>query len=106
MIDAHLMEQTIYNLLLNALDASPNLSVIDVTAVRNGETVTLSIADRGSGMPFAPEFNTLTPGPSTKRFGTGLGIPFAFKVCEAHGGSLHFGNHEHGGTVVTLVLPI
>jgi len=106
MVDIHLMEQTIYNLLLNALDASPAGSKIDIGATCADETVALTIADNGPGMPFVPEFNTLTPGPSTKRFGTGLGIPFAFKVCDAHGGQLHFGDRKGGGTLVTLSWPL
>ncbi|HID54116.1 MAG TPA: hypothetical protein EYP41_19020, partial [Anaerolineae bacterium] len=36
----------------------------------------------GSGMPFNPQPTELTPGPSTKRFGTGLGIPCA-RIGEA-----------------------
>lgn len=102
MVDLHLMEQTIYNLMLNALEASHAGSTIDVNVTHDEENVVLTIADRGPGMPFLPEFNTLTPGPSTKRFGTGLGIPFAFKVLETHGGQVHFADREGGGTVVTL----
>jgi signal transduction histidine kinase len=105
MVDMPLMEQTIYNLTLNALEASNAGSEIDISATRDDEAVVLTIADHGPGMPFVPEFNTLTPGPSTKRFGTGLGIPFAFKVCETHGGQVNFGAREGGGTVVTLTLP-
>ena len=36
-------------------------------------------------MPFAPTDHSLAPGPTTKRFGTGLGIPFALRVVEEHG---------------------
>lgn len=105
MVDVHLMEQTIYNLMLNALEASNASSEIDIHATEDDDGVILTIADRGPGMPFVPEFNTLTPGPSTKRFGTGLGIPFAFKVCETHGGQVNFADRKGGGTVVTLSLP-
>lgn len=104
-VDAHLLEQALYNLLLNAIEASPQASTIEVRATRRANTIQLKIADRGCGMPFQPEFDTLAPGPSTKRFGTGLGIPFAFKVCEALGGSLQFAAREGGGTVVTLSWP-
>lgn len=100
--DVHLMEQAIYNLLLNALEASPAGAAIEVQGSSAEKRVTLIIADHGTGMPFAPEFNTLTPGPSTKRFGTGLGIPFAHKVCETHGGSITFVDREGGGTLVRL----
>jgi signal transduction histidine kinase len=57
-------------------------------------------------MPFEPQPSGLTPGPTTKRFGTGLGIPVAFKVCKAHGWKLEFGRGENGGTRVTITAPL
>ena len=101
-VDVQLMEQAVYNLLLNALEASPVNSTIEVFGTQENGQVTLCIADHGLGMPFVPEFNTLAPGPTTKRFGTGLGIPFAFKVCETLGGNISFTNRSDGGTLVTL----
>lgn len=104
-VDIHLMEQAVYNLLANALEASPAKSVIEISAVQENDQIKLHIIDHGVGMPFVPEFDALIPGPSTKRFGTGLGIPFAFKVCEAHGGSVSFMGIATGGTQVTLSWP-
>jgi signal transduction histidine kinase len=106
-VDTHLMEQAIYNLLLNAIDASPQDAHIEVNAEQQLTTIFLHIVDQGGGMPFTPEnttkLNALTPGPTTKRLGTGLGIPFAFKVCEAHGGTLSFKTAESGsGTDVNM----
>lgn len=101
-VDLPLMEQALYNLLLNALDASPPGTTIEVSGIREGTRVTLQISDRGPGMPFLPEFKALIPGPSTKQFGTGLGIPFAFKVCETLGGNISFSGRNGGGTVVSL----
>jgi signal transduction histidine kinase len=65
----------------------------------------ISISDRGAGMPFTPDPHTLSPGPSTKRFGTGLGIPFAFKVCEALRGRIAFHRRDGGGTTIELEVP-
>lgn len=100
--DIHLMEQAIYNLLQNAVEASPIGSQIDIQGRLEVPYVTLTITDSGAGMLFTPEFNQLSPGPSTKRFGTGLGIPFAFKICESHGGKLEFSPSNKGGTSVTM----
>ncbi|HYG32131.1 MAG TPA: ATP-binding protein, partial [Methylophilaceae bacterium] len=68
-------------------------------------TVKLVIADRGPGMPFTPDPSSISPGPTTKRFGTGLVIPFAYKVCEALGGELEFSARQGGGTLISLLLP-
>lgn len=103
--DEHLLEQALYNLVLNAVEAAPADTTLEIEATVGNEVVALLIADRGPGMPFIPDPHTLSPGPSTKRFGTGLGIPFAFKVCEALRGRIAFRNREGGGTLIELEVP-
>ena len=103
--DEHLLEQMFYNLILNAIDASPKGSSVVVDAALQQGSFTCSISDQGTGMPFTPDPHTLSPGPSTKRFGTGLGIPFAFKVCEVLGGQISFATAQPQGTCVTITLP-
>ena len=103
--DQHLLEQVIYNLLLNAVDASTQGSGIAVTyEITNSEYI-LKLLDQGSGMPFIPDPSSISLAPTTKRFGTGLGIPFAFKVCDALAGSLTFTARPEGGTIITIELP-
>lgn len=103
--DEHLLEQALYNLMLNAVEAAPADSVLEVEAETSGDLIRVRIADRGPGMPFIPDPRTLSPGPSTKRFGTGLGIPFAFKVCESLRGRISFRDRDDGGTIITLEVP-
>lgn len=103
--DEHLLEQALYNLLLNAVDAAPTGSMVEMHAEISDTAVKLVIADRGPGMPFTPDPRSISAGPTTKRFGTGLGIPFAYKVCEALAGTLEFNARQGGGTVTSLELP-
>ncbi|MDP8567470.1 sensor histidine kinase [Methylophilus aquaticus] len=103
--DEHLLEQMLYNLLLNALEASPKNSEITIECSLANQELMLSITDQGPGMPFTPDPHAITPGPTTKRFGTGLGIPFAFKVCEELGGALRFEPAPMQGTRVSILLP-
>lgn len=105
MTDEHLLEQMLYNLLQNSLDAIPSKSKLEIHAEVTPLVFRVLIADRGPGMPFTPVPSDLSPGPSTKRFGTGLGIPFSFKVCEALGGKLEFISRQGGGTLVNVELP-
>jgi signal transduction histidine kinase len=42
---------------------------------------------------------------TTKSRGTGLGLPLAKRIIDAHGGAIHLETPPTGGTVVTLVLP-
>lgn len=103
--DEHLLEQAFYNLILNAIDASPNDSRLTIACSGSSNALTVAIIDQGPGMPFLPEPTNLSPGPTTKRFGTGLGIPFVFKVCEALSVRISYSSHPDGGTQVELQLP-
>ena len=103
--DEHLLEQMLYNLLLNALEASPKGAEIYLQCRLKEQTLLMTIEDQGSGMPFTPDPHSTTPGPTTKRFGTGLGIPFAFKVCEELGGTLSYSSRVDRGTTVVISLP-
>lgn len=103
--DEHLLEQALYNLLQNAIEASPLQSLLEIHAEFSPDSISLTIADRGPGMPFTPDPHAISLGPSTKRFGTGLGIPFAYKVCGALNGSISFNAREGGGSLIKLELP-
>lgn len=103
--DEHLLEQVLYNLLLNAIEASPKQANIYLSASLINHVLEILIRDEGSGMPFVPDPHALSPGPTTKRFGTGLGIPFAFKVCEVLNGQVAFMAAQPKGTLIHIRLP-
>ncbi|MFA7097365.1 MAG: ATP-binding protein [Gammaproteobacteria bacterium] len=105
-LDVDLAEQAVYGLLTNAVDASPVGATITVRLGRADARWRLGIEDEGPGMPFDPQPHGLTPGPTTKRSGTGLGIPFAYKVCQAHGWGLEFTPRPGGGTVAAINIPM
>jgi signal transduction histidine kinase len=102
--DQHLLEQVIYNLALNAIDASTNGANIEFSLSMATTNFVLQILDSGCGMPFTPDPSAMSA-PTTKRFGTGIGIPFAFKVCDALGGELKYEARPEGGTAITITLP-
>ena len=105
MVDADLLEQAMYGLLVNAADASPQNGVLRLRVQQDNDWIQIDIEDDGPGIGFVPQPTDLTPGPSTKRYGTGLGIPFAFKVLRAHGGDVEIEPCEAGGTRARLRLP-
>lgn len=104
-LDANLMEQAVYGLLVNAAEASPQGGQLELAAGGGEATSWLSISDHGGGLPFAPSADGAIPGPTTKTWGSGLGIPFAYKICELHDGTLRFDEVEGGGTRATISLP-
>lgn len=104
-VDPDLMEQALYGLLSNAVDASPDDAEVDLSVFRNGADIDITISDDGAGMPFDPKPAELAPGHTTKRFGTGLGIPVAFKVCNTHGWKLSYEKRDPNGTRVRIKIP-
>ena len=104
--DADLMEQAIHALLGNAVDASPRSGRIRLGLARRAGAVEFRIDDEGPGISFEPDPRELSPGPSTKRGGFGLGIPVAWKICKAHGGTIDIRRRDRGGTRVAVSLPL
>lgn len=102
-IDLQFVEQALLGLLNNAIDASPADGVIELRFVHANGCANLSVRDFGAGMVGSPVLRGLSPLVSTKVQGSGLGIPFAAKVCDVHGGRLAFMHHDPGTEVVMIV---
>ncbi|MBW2942785.1 ATP-binding protein [Zhongshania aquimaris] len=99
------LKQTIYNLLDNALDASPEWVGLEV--YRQNDMLHIRVIDRGPG--FSKEiFDRLgQPYQSTKgRPGSGLGLFLVFNVTRILGGRVKARNREEGGAEINIHLPI
>ncbi len=105
-IDPELVEQALHGLLVNSIEASPHGGTVTLTLQSEPSRIALTLCDEGPGISYAPETGKLAPGPTTKRTGTGLGIPFALKVLEIHGGGVQFEIRPEGGTKALLWLPL
>jgi signal transduction histidine kinase len=105
-VDTDLIEQAFYCLLANAVDATPKSSTIKISLLKTEDNLEFHLLDSGPGLPFKPTPGNLEPGPSTKKFGTGLGIPIAFKICQKHGWDLSFNVIDGQGTEVCIIAPI
>ena len=106
MLDSRLIEQAVYGLISNATEASPQNGKIILALECQSARVGLSIEDQGSGISSELTRKGLFPGPTTKAQGSGLGIPFAYKVCDLHGGTLQFVKSGFGGTRVIISVPL
>jgi signal transduction histidine kinase len=99
------------NILLNALQHSPEGTRVLITMAVNKEKVKFSIQDQGEGVPpedrahvFEP-FYRGDPSRSRKSGGTGLGLSICKAICERAGGSIEIANNPTGGAIVTVMLP-
>jgi len=108
--DALLLRQALGNLLDNAIGFAPQGSRIDLRAASSGQGIAISVRDRGEGIPaYALErvferFYSL-PRPQAGK-STGLGLPFVREVALLHGGTVDVGNHDEGGALASLWLPV
>jgi PAS domain S-box-containing protein len=98
------MKQVVFNLLLNALEATPDEGEVVCGASRKGPQVAITVEDRGPGLPASPA-DCLRPFFTTKKNGTGLGLAVCQKIAHAHGGFLDLRNRGGGGCQATVVLP-
>ena len=74
-----------------------------VTASGDEDTLTITIADRGPGLP---EGNVFEAFYTTKSSGTGLGLWLVRRLADDAGGSITSGNRKGGGAVFTVRLPL
>jgi signal transduction histidine kinase len=66
----------------------------------------VTVRDTGPGIPSEVRQQIFTPFFTTKARGTGLGLPTAKRIIEAHSGSIAVECPAGGGTAVTIDLPI
>jgi signal transduction histidine kinase len=104
--DAGALEQLFLNLLINAAHASPGGSVARVDVETNGSRAIVRVSDAGHGIDQSVGATVGTPFVSTKRDGTGLGLPIARRIVEAHGGELTLQTEPNVGTTATVRLPL
>jgi signal transduction histidine kinase len=100
------MRHVLTNLLKNAEEASdgPFEATLRVDVADDGGTY-LQVLDRGRGMDDDVIKKALLPFYSTKRTGSGLGLPLCREIVEAHGGKISLERRDGGGTIVTCWLP-
>jgi two-component system, OmpR family, sensor histidine kinase CreC len=107
-----LLFQSFKNIIQNAIEFSPEKSIIQISFGKNDEWIEIGFIDQGSGIPtFALEkvfdkFFSLER-PSTKSKSTGLGLSFVKEVIELHKGRIIIQSPiaDNRGTRVQILLP-
>lgn len=90
------------NLLRNAAEAGAR--TVRVSAVAQGPTVTLDLADDGPGLPEPVQAALFRPFAGVRRGGTGLGLAIARDLMVAHGGAIELVETGAAGTTFRLTL--
>jgi PAS domain S-box-containing protein len=100
------LQLVVQNVLMNAAQAMNGQGPVSITFSAADGRSQMSIADSGPGMPPEVLEHAFEPFFTTKSRGTGLGLPLARRIIEAHGGDIQIDTPPTGGTTVTLVLPL
>jgi PAS domain S-box-containing protein len=104
--DPKLLKSVLLNLLLNAAHAVQNAGTVRTSIAATDGACVLAVADNGPGIPADIRDRIFVPFFTTKSRGTGLGLPTAKRLIEAHGGRITVECPPAGGTVVSIELPI
>jgi signal transduction histidine kinase len=106
LLDREAFHGALLNLVLNAEQAMPAGGQLVVRTYGTADGVALDLIDTGCGMDAATQAKIFETFFSTKRGGSGLGLPTTRKIIEGHGGQIALQSEPGRGTQVTIKLPV
>lgn len=111
MVDVEKLRRAVFNLISNAVKFTQKGGHIEAKLTRHGNTIHLTIADNGRGIPqeqfSSLYFRYLRPScVEDSRHGIGLGMVIVQAAAAAHGGTVLIEQPPEGGTKVTLTLAV
>lgn len=98
--------QVIFNLVLNAIDATDRGGKIEIAARAEDGRVLLTVRDDGAGIDPTKWASVFRPYFTTKKQGTGLGLFVTNKIVGEHGGTVTFESEPKRGTTFSVSLPV
>jgi two-component system sensor histidine kinase FlrB len=110
--DPTLLATALYNIGLNALQAMAQGGTMILRLKNEGVFTLFEVEDTGTGIPEGLKANLFKPFFSNRDGGTGLGLAFAKKVVESHGGRIEAFNRQNqtpgqpGGALLRIYLPL
>ncbi|MDR1344721.1 MAG: histidine kinase [Tannerellaceae bacterium] len=111
--DASQLKQVFLNLILNAVEAMEKSETKQLTlGIETGRSLDyqsryllISITDTGKGIEQGDLENIFNPFYTTKKDGTGLGLPISYGIINRHGGEMEVNSMPGQGAVVVIKLP-
>lgn len=105
-VDADLLKQAILNLLLNATQAMDGQDELIIRTESRQRQAKIDIIDTGPGIAPEEQEKIFEAYYTTKRGGTGLGLPTCRRIIEAHGGHIELVSEKDKGSNFTICLPL
>lgn len=105
-IDEGQMKQALLNVIQNAVQVSqPGQKIAVTTRMGGGDKILVVVTDHGPGIAQQELDNIFKVFYSTRRGGSGLGLPIAQRIVELHGGGIKVESKVGVGTTISLILP-
>ncbi len=103
--DAELLERVFFNLVQNALQASPEDGTVTIKTRHAGGVVEVAVLDRGAGIRTEDLEQIFNPFFTTKPGGVGLGLAICAKIVDEHGGGIRVESELGRGSTFLVTLP-
>jgi signal transduction histidine kinase len=102
--DPDMLRASLLNLVLNACQAGATR--VDVRASAGDDLCRIEVVDNGTGIPEDVRLHMFEAFYTTKKSGTGLGLPIVKRLMTLQGGTVDVDSREGTGTVAALTLPL
>lgn len=103
--DPEQLKQVLLNLVMNAIQATPQGGTVLLAAREDGNKVTIDVHDQGCGISHDCLDRIFDPFFTTKETGTGLGLSLAHQIVSQHGGTLTVARNSPDGVTMRVSLP-
>ena len=105
-VDATQLQQVLVNLVKNATQAMTTGGTLTLQTGENSDSVWVSVADTGGGIPQEQINRIFEPFYTTKKKGSGLGLMIVQRIVRAHNGRIELESHVRRGTTFRIWLPL
>ena len=105
-LDFMRMKQALINILNNAIQASKEGEEVNIECNVQGGILSINVIDYGCGVPHDKRQEIFSPFCTSKKEGTGLGLPIVKKIVDAHNGHVEIHDNPDRGITVRVEIPI
>jgi len=105
-MDSAQIEQVLINIVKNAKESGSEPNQIRLIVRQDPGEIQFEVTDRGSGLGSEQLSQAMLPFYTTKKSGTGIGLPLCNEIITGHGGRLRIGNRKGGGVRVLFSIPM
>jgi two-component system NtrC family sensor kinase len=108
LVDPDQIQQVFINIILNAAEAMTKGGTLKIrsTLTSDRQSIVVSFADTGAGIPEPVRERIFDPFYTTKEHGTGLGLSISYGIIEQHGGTIAVDSVVGKGSTFTIQLPV